>query len=116
MKKHWIINVGSVQIPIHMADGFLSRLRGLIGRELADGEGLLLSPCDQVHCMFMSYSIDVLYLSVEKQVIHIQRDMKPWSLGKRVRNCRYVLELKSGSARRYNLTEGSVLQFSKMEV
>ena len=116
MKKNWFINAGSNRIPIYIANGFFSRLRGLIGRELAEEEGLVLSPCDQIHCMFMSYPIDVLYLSGEKSIIRIERDMKPWSLGKRVKGCRYVLEMKSGSANRYDLTVGTVLQFSKMEV
>ena len=81
MKGQDFLGTGSNRIKIYVADSFFTRLRGLIGHELAEDEGLLLISCNQIHSMFMSYPIDVLYLSEERQVIRIARGMRPWSFG-----------------------------------
>ena len=76
-----------------MADNFFTRLRGLIGvKELAEGAGILIRPCNGVHCMFMSIPIDVVYLDRDDQVIALDRAMKPWAIGKIYRNGAYVIE------------------------
>jgi uncharacterized membrane protein (UPF0127 family) len=76
-----------------MADNFFTRLRGLIGvKELAAGAGILIRPCNGVHCMFMSIPIDVVYLDKHDQVIALDRAMKPWAIGKIYRNGAYVVE------------------------
>jgi|LSQX01.1.fsa_nt_gb uncharacterized membrane protein (UPF0127 family) len=115
MKGQDFLGTGSNRIKIYVADSFFTRLRGLIGHELAEDEGLLLISCNQIHSMFMSYPIDVLYLSEKRQVIRIARGMRPWSFGPRIKNCRFILEMKSGSAERYGLTEGVRLRFEEME-
>ena len=76
-----------------IADNFFTRLRGLIGvKELAAGAGILIRPCNGVHCMFMSIPIDVVYLDRDDQVIALDRAMKPWAIGKIYRNGAYVIE------------------------
>ena len=76
-----------------MADNFFMRLRGLIGvKELAAGAGILIRPCNGVHCMFMSIPIDVVYVDRNDQVIALDRAMKPWAIGKIYRNGAYVVE------------------------
>ncbi|RMH38557.1 MAG: DUF192 domain-containing protein, partial [Gammaproteobacteria bacterium] len=38
-----------------VADSFWSRTKGLIGvKRLDAGDGLLIEPCNSVHCFFMS--------------------------------------------------------------
>lgn len=115
MKKQDCLHAGSHRIKIYVADRFFTRLRGLIGHKLKEDEGLLLIPCNQIHCMFMSYPIDVVYLDEKRQVIRIDRDMKPWSLGQRIKGCRFILEMKSGSVQRYGFTVGSSLRFTEVE-
>jgi len=76
-----------------LADNFFTRLRGLIGvKELAPGTGILIRPCNGVHCMFMSIPIDVIYLDKNDQVIALDRAMKPWAIGKIYRSSAYVVE------------------------
>lgn len=113
MRKTTAITSGGNKIRVYVAEGFFTRLRGLIGRNLEEEEGLLLSPCRGIHCMFMSYPIDVIYLTREKRVLRIDRSQKPWSVGKTMRGCQSVLEMKSGSAERFGLIVGSILTFSK---
>jgi uncharacterized membrane protein (UPF0127 family) len=115
MKKQDFLRTKSNRVKIYVADRFFTRLRGLIGHELKEDEGLLLIPCNQIHSMFMSYPIDVVYLSEERQVIRIDRGMRPWSLGPRIKDCRFILELRGGSVQRYGLTVGSNLSFVEME-
>ncbi len=76
-----------------MADNFFTRLRGLIGvKELAEGAGILIRPCNGVHCMFMSIPIDVVYVDRNDQVLALDRAMKPWAIGKIYRSGAYVVE------------------------
>lgn len=80
------------------ADNFFTRLRGLIGRNLNPSQGLLISPCNQVHTHFMSFSIDVVFMNSSFEVLHIEREMKPWRFSKLVKRSRYVLELPAHAA------------------
>jgi uncharacterized protein len=83
-----------------VAGSFWERGKGLIGvKELADGGGLLIEPCNSVHCMFMSIPIDVLYLDREDRVVHIDAEMRPWRVGRIHRRARKVLELPAGKAK-----------------
>lgn len=46
-----------------VANRFLARFKGLIGTSrLVPGEGLLLSPCNDIHMWFMSMPIDVVFV------------------------------------------------------
>lgn len=93
-----------------VADTFWTRLKGLIGaRELPDGDGLLITPCNSVHCMFMSIPIDVVYVDANDRVVDIDRDMKPWSVGRPRRRARYVIELPAGTATRLGVQPGDEL-------
>jgi uncharacterized protein len=82
-----------------VADGYWSRLRGLIGAApLAPGEGLLISPCTSVHTHFMGFSIDVIYVNQDNEVVGIDAGMAPWRFGRFYRRVRYVVELPAGTA------------------
>jgi uncharacterized membrane protein (UPF0127 family) len=82
-----------------LANNFFTRLRGLVGvKKLSPGEGLLIQPCNQVHCMFMSIPIDVLYIGSDDRVLAIDADMRPWAIGRLVRGAKRVLELPAGHA------------------
>ena len=94
-----------------LADSFFLRLRGLLGRSAKDLGGLLITPCDQVHCCFMKEAIDVVYLDREGQVLRIDPAMKPWSFGPLVKGAKKVLELPEGRAKELNITQGSRLVF-----
>ncbi len=81
-----------------MADNFFTRLRGLIGvKELAEGAGILIRPCNGVHCMFMSIPIDVVYVDRSDRVVAVDKAMKPWAIGKIYRQSSIVVELPVGA-------------------
>ena len=61
-----------------VAESFVDRLRGLIGRaSLQEGEGMLFPKCNDIHMWFMSIPIDVVFLE-EGRVTSFRRSLKPW--------------------------------------
>jgi uncharacterized membrane protein (UPF0127 family) len=95
-----------------VADGFFSRLRGLLGRRgLEPGEGLLLSPSSSVHTLFMRFPIDIVFLDRGFQVVGVSADVRPWRLTGR-RGARHVLELAAGQAHAQRIRAGERLTFA----
>jgi len=82
-----------------VADNFFSRFVGLMGAAgLEAGEGLLLTRCNSIHTHFMRFPIDVLYVSREREVVHVDRIMAPWRFGRIHRQSSFVVELPAGAA------------------
>ena len=98
---------GAPFLEVMIADNFLLRLRGLMGRKmLSDRSGLLLTPCDSVHMCFMRFAIDVVYLDKDLTVLKIVKKLKPW-IGLSMRRGAWgVLELNAGEAERMGLAVG----------
>jgi uncharacterized membrane protein (UPF0127 family) len=96
-----------------LANNFFTRLRGLVGvKHLAKGEGLLIQPCNQVHCMFMSIPIDVLYIGSDNRVLAVDAAMRPWAIGRLVRGAKRVLEVPSGTVAATGTQVGDQLQIT----
>lgn len=103
-RKTVLVNKGRV------ANNIWTRFKGLIGvRDLPEGDGLLITPCKGVHCMFMSIPIDVLYVDQDDQVVALDPNMQPWRVGRVYRQSRYVLELPAGTLARTNTAVGDQL-------
>ena len=85
--------------PAYIADSFFRRLRGLmLKKELPRGEGLLLVNCPRIHCFFMRFPIDAVYLDARMFVTGVET-IAPWHLGKRIRGTRHTLELEAGKGK-----------------
>jgi uncharacterized membrane protein (UPF0127 family) len=96
-----------------LANNFFQRLRGLVGvKKLLAGDGLLIQPCNQVHCMFMSIPIDVIYIGNDQRVLAIDTAMQPWAMGRAVRGAKRVLEVPAGTAAATGTQVGDQLQVS----
>jgi uncharacterized protein len=97
-----------------VADGYWSRLKGLIGvRDFPQGNGLLITPCRGVHCMFMSIPIDVLYVDQADRVVALDPEMAPWRVGKVYRQARYVIELPAGTVAASGTAVGDQLRVER---
>lgn len=95
-----------------VADGPLTRLRGLMGRRsLPRGRGLLLEPAPSIHTCFMRFPIDALFLDAQLSVLAVRPDLAPWRLAAQ-RGARSVLELPAGEAHRLGIAEGDRLQLN----
>jgi uncharacterized membrane protein (UPF0127 family) len=82
-------------------------------KNLAAGDGLLIQPCNQVHCMFMSIPIDVIYIGSDERVLAIDADMRPWAVGRLVRGAKRVLEVPAGTAAATGTQVGDELQITR---
>ncbi len=88
---------------------FGSRLRGLLGRPpLAARDGLLLSPCAQVHTFGMRYALDVVYLDKHGNILKCVPALLPNRLSGAPK-ARHTLELANGSIARQGLAVGDRL-------
>lgn len=80
-----------------LADGFLSRLRGMLGRtDLPSDFCLILTPCSSIHMAFMKMPLDIAYLDKEGAVIALQWDLKPWKIGEIHKGTYSILEAPLG--------------------
>jgi uncharacterized membrane protein (UPF0127 family) len=94
-----------------LANSFWTRFKGLMGRPaLPAGEGLLIVPCNSVHCFGMKFAIDVLYLSREGEVLRVVPDLAPGAVGPLVRGARAVLELPAGTAAAHGVVAGDRIE------
>lgn len=90
-----------------LADTFGGRLKGLLGtRGLPEGAGLILDPCNSVHMFFMSYPIDVLFLSGDGRVVGIVHRLQPWRLTPIFWKARRAVELPAGVIEATGTCEG----------
>jgi uncharacterized protein len=92
------------------ANSVFKRMVGLLNRRgLALGEGLLLDRCYGIHTFFMRFSIDVLFLDKELQVMRAVSALPPFRTCV-VKHAVYVLELPVGSVERSQTTAGDQIQ------
>ena len=88
------------------------RLVGLLNhQQLAENEGLLLDPCNQVHSLFMRFPIDVVFLDQDNNILRIQQ-LHPWRVSPIVWKAKRVLELPLGQTQAWNLNAGMRLEVS----
>ena len=102
-----------------VAESFVSRLRGLIGRkQFAPGEAVLFPRCNDIHMWFMSIPIDVVFIRKEKRtdggtsyvVASVREGLKPWRLlPVRDGSAQDTLELPAGTVGRIGLKPGDEL-------
>lgn len=86
------------------------RLKGLLGTEsLADGEGLLIRPCQSIHTFFMAYPIDVLFVDRYSRIVHLCRAMAPYRVSRYVWRAKFVIELPAGTIDRTGTQVGDLL-------
>lgn len=98
---------------IEIADTFLSRLVGLLGRrKLTAGGGLLIRPSSGVHTLFMMFSIDVLALDRDLRVIRVWPKLAPFRATRISLTVSSMLELAAGQIEHCRIEPGDVLELS----
>lgn len=88
-----------VATRVKVANSFWQRFRGLmLTAEPAEGEGLLLAPCNSIHMMFMRYPIDAVFLDASNRIKALYRRLSPWlGLSSWHKDVSSVIELRSGT-------------------
>jgi protein-S-isoprenylcysteine O-methyltransferase Ste14/uncharacterized membrane protein (UPF0127 family) len=96
---------------LRVAQTHWARMRGLLGTAaLAEGEGLWLRPCRQVHMIGMRYAVDLAFLDDEHRIVRTVAGLPPGRISPRVSRATSVVELPVGTLRRAGLAEGSRLE------
>ena len=97
-----------------IAEGPLSRMRGLLGRDmLAPNAGMLFSKTKSVHTFRMRFPIDVVFLDRELRVLAVYADVGP---GRAVKasGAKWTLELAAGAAAARGVEPGTKLREGKI--
>jgi uncharacterized membrane protein (UPF0127 family) len=98
-----------------MAGTHWSRLRGLMGVDAARfpaGDGLWILPSRGVHTLAMRFAIDVLYLDVNKTVVHVEQNLKPWRVARVSLQTASVLELPADTLKSSGTAVGDEIEIA----
>ncbi len=96
---------------IAVADTFLRRLVGLLGRRRLDADaGLWIVPSSGVHTFGMMFPIDVIGLDRELRVCAVWPKLRPWRTSGVSWRIHSVIELPTGSIERGNIQRGDQLE------
>jgi uncharacterized membrane protein (UPF0127 family) len=115
---------GTALFAVDVADSWLARLRGLIGRSsLAPSEGLYFPGTNGIHMLFMRFAIDCVFVrptgqeGPEHEVVAVKSNLRPWTgVVWFVRRARGAIELSAGSAAQAGINVGDRLRLVKAEL
>lgn len=103
-------NGTDVSTHLRPAHTHWTRMKGLLGtKDLPQGHGLWIRPCNQVHMYFMRYPIDLIFIDEDLRVVRLIEEQPVSSISPKVKDAHSVLELPVGAIRRAGVREGDVL-------
>jgi uncharacterized membrane protein (UPF0127 family) len=92
---------------VMIANTFFKRLKGLLtSNGLEENEGLIIKPCNSVHSFGMRFSIDLVFLSLNNEVIKITENFAPWRASPVVIRANSVIELPTGKIKETGIKVG----------
>jgi uncharacterized membrane protein (UPF0127 family) len=100
-----------------VADSYLTRLIGLLGktRRWAQlGKGLWIVPSRGVHTIGMLFPIDLIFLSRENEVVHVEEYVRPFRISKVSLKADSVLELPPHTIYRSRTQVGDRFEIARL--
>ena len=100
-----------------VADSYVRRLVGLLGktkRWAKVGTGLWIIPSRGVHTIGMLFPIDLVFLSKEKEVVHVEEYLRPFRISRVSLKACSVLELPPHTIYRTGTKVGDQLEISAL--
>jgi len=110
MKTVEIRKNGETLVNAINANSYFLRLRGLLGRELHENEGLILTPCNSIHTFGMAYEIDAVYVDKNGVVLRVDESLARGKAWRGQRGAKSVLELMAGDAKKKGIQKGDRLE------
>ncbi|MFA6217546.1 MAG: DUF192 domain-containing protein [Candidatus Omnitrophota bacterium] len=99
-----------------IANTLLKRMKGLLGeKELARGKALVLEPCNAIHCFFMRFTIDVLFLGKDNRVVKALPEIKPFQFSKIYWGAVKVIELPANTIKSTQTSDGDIITFVNVQ-
>jgi uncharacterized membrane protein (UPF0127 family) len=100
-----------------VADSYFSRLVGLLGktkRWAQLGKGLWIVPSRGVHTIGMLFPIDLIFLSGEKEVVHVEEYVRPFRISRVSLKAKSVLELPPHTIYRSGTRVGDRFEIARL--
>lgn len=101
---------GETLARVWNANRYFLRLRGLLGRTIPSGGGLLLTPCNDIHTFGMRYPIDAVYFDAAGRVLRVDDSLRAGKAWPAQRGAKRVLELPAGAAKERNIRVNDILE------
>ena len=101
----------TIGTEITIADTFLTRLAGLLGRKQLDaGCGLIIRPSRGIHTFGMLFPIDAVALSQDLRVVKLWPRLAPFRVTSLQRKAHSILELPAGQIYHCQIHVGDQLE------
>jgi uncharacterized protein len=100
-----------------VADSYVRRLVGLLGktkRWAQLGRGLWIVPSRGVHTIGMMFPIDLIFLSKEKEVVHVEEHLRPFRISAVSLKATSVLELPAHTVFRTGTQVGDRIEIARL--
>src|SRR6516164_10826073 len=101
-----------------VADNYFRRLIGLLGktkRWSKLGRGLWIVPSRGVHSIGMLFPIDLVFLSKQKEVVHVEEHVRPFRVSRVSLRATSVLELPAHTIYRSRTQVGDQLEIARLK-
>lgn len=109
-----LINKTNGQIlaeKLEIANTPFKRMKGLLGREeLSQGEGLHITPCNNIHSFFMKFEFDAIFIDRKHIIRHLIESMPPGKISKLCFSAYSVIELPAGTIQMSNSKIGDKVE------
>ncbi len=93
------------------ANLFFLRLRGLLGRApLSENQGILITPCAQVHTFGMQYPLDVIFIDKTGRIMKCVSNLKPNRIAVSIKAYQ-TLEVRAGHIQTQKIKVGDQLNW-----
>lgn len=93
---------------IYIADSFFKRLAGYMFRKVPHHSAILFKPCNCIHTFFMSFDIDVLFISQDMRIVKKLEGLKPRKIIPPIKLVHIVIEAKAGDLADFH--EGDIIK------
>jgi hypothetical protein len=100
-----------------IANSYFPRLVGLLGktkRWAQPGRGLWIVPSRGVHTIGMLFPIDLIFLSKDKQVVHVEEHVRPFRISAVSLKASSILELPAHTIYRTGTKIGDQLEIARL--
>jgi uncharacterized protein len=107
-----------VATEVDVADSYFTRLIGLLGktkRWAQLGKGLWIVPSRGVHTIGMLFPIDLIFLSRDKEVVHVEEHVRPFRISNVSLKAMSVLELPPHTIYRSRTQVGDRFEIARLK-
>ena len=100
---------------VEIADTPLACMKGLLGRDsLPDGHGLVITGCQSIHMIGMTFFIDVIFVDKTGVVVGACEHIGPWQLSSVFFKANRAIEIPAGVIAKTNTKIGDVLELTPL--